>query len=86
MQKHAKPSLRLVSNLTWERWLEDARKSVDVLFRETDMFLISTVGLNLAMDAFYLATDDLLITMGLLEPTLKQNMTRFRWQCVCATF
>jgi len=82
-QKLVKPSARLAKDLTWKNWLEDARKGADLLFRETEMFIIATVGVNLAIDAFFLTTDHLLITMGLLEPTLKQNTTRFRWQCVC---
>ncbi|KAI1511419.1 hypothetical protein Ptr86124_009823 [Pyrenophora tritici-repentis] len=80
-QNLTKPSTRPATSLTLEQWLEDARNSIDLLFRATEISVIAAVILNLAIDALFLATDEFFITMGLLEPDLKRNMTRFRWQC-----
>ncbi|KAE8835581.1 hypothetical protein HRS9122_07851 [Pyrenophora teres f. teres] len=82
-QKLAKPPMRLATRLTLEKWLKDARNSVDMLFGETNISFIVDVVLSLAIDALFLATDEFFITMGLLEPILKRNMTRLRWHCNC---
>jgi hypothetical protein len=65
--------------LTWQHWLENGKQALDALIREKN----PTASLFLALDAFFLATNDLLITTGQLEPVLKQGMTRLRWRCVC---
>lgn len=79
----AKSEASFEAILTWQIWLEDVKQNMDKLFHETSIFSIVISALFLILDAFFLATDGLLITMRQLEPALKQNMVRLQWRCVC---
>jgi hypothetical protein len=69
--------------LTWQKWRRDAKLSTDGLFHGAYLETTATSLFHLMMDAIFLATDDLLIAAGRLEPPLSPNMVRLRWQCVC---
>ncbi|CAN9298302.1 unnamed protein product [Alternaria alternata] len=69
--------------LTWQKWRRDAKLSTDGLFHGAYFGTTATSLFNLVMDAIFLATDDLLIAAGRLEPPLSPNMVRLRWQCAC---
>jgi hypothetical protein len=77
--KHS--AVRPKANLTWQQWLDDGKRTLDALIRETNISSVATSAL-LIIDAFVLAMDDLLIATGQLEPVLKPSMTRLRWRCV----
>jgi hypothetical protein len=68
--------------LTWQRWRHDAKKSTDGLFYGTSAKTTASSVFHLMADAIMLATDGLLIAAGQLEPPLRPNMVRLRWQCV----
>jgi hypothetical protein len=68
--------------LTWQKWCRDAKLSTDGLFHGAYLETTATSLFHLMMDAIFLATDDLLIAAGRLEPHLSPNMVRLRWQCV----
>jgi hypothetical protein len=69
--------------LTWQKWRRDAKLSTDGLFQGACFKTTATGLFHLVMDATFLATDDLLVAAGRLEPPLSPNMVRLRWQCVC---
>jgi hypothetical protein len=69
--------------LTWQKWCRDAKLSTDGLFHSACFRTTATSLFHLVMDAIFLATDDLLVAAGRLEPPLSPNMVRLRWQCVC---
>ena len=89
-QNSTKPSLTRV--VEWDRstaktcqdWLMDVRRNVDAIFGDRDMVSFMAISIYLAIDALFLITDDLLITLGHLEPPLREGMVRLRWQCVRA--
>ncbi|CAN9254485.1 unnamed protein product [Alternaria alternata] len=69
--------------LTWQKWCRDAKLSTDGLFHGAYLETTATSLFHLMMDAISLATDDLLVASGRLEPPLSPNMVRLRWQCAC---
>jgi hypothetical protein len=79
----ATTSTRPKVNLSWQRWLEDVKRSIISLFEQKDLRSVATSTLYLTLDAFFLATDGLLMSTGQLEPALMQNRVRLRWRCVC---
>ncbi|USP82390.1 hypothetical protein yc1106_09664 [Curvularia clavata] len=70
-------------SLTWENWIEDVKQTIDGLFRDTSITKTTNSLMLLFTDAFMLATDGILITLGQLEPALKPGLTRLRWRCSC---
>ncbi|KAG9189800.1 hypothetical protein G6011_06668 [Alternaria panax] len=69
--------------MTWQRWRCDAKQSTDGLFHCAHLETTAVSLFHLMVDAIMLVTDDLLIAAGQLEPPLRPNMVRLRWQCAC---
>jgi hypothetical protein len=79
----AKTSTQPKIILSWQHWLEDVKQNIITLLEGTNLHSVATIALYLTLDAFFLATDDLFISTGRLEPALMQDRVRLRWRCVC---
>jgi hypothetical protein len=71
--------------LTWQKWRNDSKESANGFFCGAYGKTTASSVFHLMTDAFMLATDDILIAAGLLEPPLRPDMVRLRWRCVCAS-
>lgn len=69
--------------LTSQKWRDDSKQSADAFFGGAHWKTMASSIMFLTTDALTLATDDVMIAAGLLEPPLRPDMVRLRWQCVC---
>ena len=67
----------------WQNWRNDSAKSTGGFFGGAYGNLTANSVLLRMTDAFMSATDDVMIAAGLLEPPLRLDTVRLRWQCVC---
>ena len=70
-------------SLTWRRWLDDSKQCADGFFGGAHWKTSASCIIFLTTDALMLATDDVMKAAGLLEPPLRPDTVRLRWQCVC---
>ena len=68
---------------TWQNWRNDSEKSTGGFFGGAYGKIAASSVLLRMTDAFMSATDDVMIAAGLLEPPLRPDTVRLRWQCVC---
>ncbi|KAF3032468.1 hypothetical protein E8E12_003449 [Didymella heteroderae] len=69
--------------ITWQSWRANFAEAVDILLIKRELGLATKAAFHLAFDAFALATDPVLITVGILEPLLPPETVRLRWRCKC---
>ncbi|KAI4670460.1 uncharacterized protein J4E79_000742 [Alternaria viburni] len=67
---------------TWQDWRNDSKKSTGGFFGGAYGKITASSVLLRMTDAFMSATDDVMIAAGLLEPLLRPDTVRLRWQCV----
>jgi hypothetical protein len=67
---------------TWQSWRTELAEAVDLSLINRDFGLATRVASHLVFDAVSLATDQVFIAMGILEPPLSSEMVRLRWRCV----
>jgi hypothetical protein len=69
-------------DFNWQKCRKVDKQSADGFFCGAYGMTPATSVFFLMTDAFMLATDDVMIAAGLLEPPLRPDMVRLRWQCV----
>jgi hypothetical protein len=67
---------------TWHTWHNDLQELHTMIVTGLEATLIAKAALFLTVDAVFLATDDMLIAIGCLEPPLEEGRTRIRSACV----
>ncbi|KNG49877.1 hypothetical protein DDE82_001577 [Stemphylium lycopersici] len=80
------PSTKAANNLmehTWVSLQENAQSIGSSILLGINSELLAKAFLLLLVDAIFLVTDDLLMTLGFLEPPLEVGWTRIRCQCFC---
>ncbi|KAH6878253.1 hypothetical protein BKA58DRAFT_91765 [Alternaria rosae] len=69
--------------LTWQKWRDDSKQSADGFFGGAHWKTTASSIMFLTTDTLMLATDNVMIAAGLLEPPLRPDMVRLRWRCAC---
>jgi hypothetical protein len=81
----SKPPVQSETMSSWNEWIKDISQALSTSSSGACQYLLTVTGLPLTLGDLFLTKDNVLVTMGLLEPALDQNKTRLRWRCVSFT-